>query len=88
MTRNTTLADLRKRIDEIDEHIVRLLSKRIRLAMKVARLKKASHLSAEDPQREQEIIDRLVKRAQGIPSRTQIVRIFESIFDAAKKGEQ
>ena len=88
MEMNKELADLRKRIDEIDEKIVRLLSERMELAKDVGRLKKELDLSAEDPEREREIIHRLTISAGGLLSENQISRIFGSIFNATKRVQE
>ena len=82
------IAQLRKQIDEIDEKIIRLLAERIGLVEKMGQLKKEFNLSAEDPEREKEIIDRLTTLAGGLLSRDQIDRIFESIFHTTRKIQE
>ncbi|MEE9165969.1 MAG: chorismate mutase [Candidatus Neomarinimicrobiota bacterium] len=82
------IAQLRKQIDEIDEEMIRLLAERIGLVEQLGQLKKELNLSAGDPEREKEIIDRLEKQAAGILSRDQIARIFRSIFHATRKIQE
>ncbi|QWK18921.1 MAG: prephenate dehydratase [Hydrogenobacter thermophilus] len=51
----------RKRIDEIDEEILRLLNERIKIAQKIGEIKKASGLDIHAPEREREIFERVLK---------------------------
>lgn len=53
------LSILRKRLDEIDGDLVRLLTERFRVTDAVGRYKSKHRLSAVDPQREAEQFDRL-----------------------------
>jgi chorismate mutase/prephenate dehydratase len=55
------LDKLRKEIDGIDEHILRLVSKRLEYAANIGRIKKESGISVVDGQREKEIIDKVDK---------------------------
>ena len=85
---NKALADLRKRIDDIDDQLVRLLVKRLGLAKEVRKLKKELDMTPEDPEREREIIDRLIESGGGILSRDQLTKIFRPIFNATKRVQQ
>ena len=67
------IAELRKEIDQIDEAIAKLLSKRVDCAIKIGSLKDKQRkeedgkISAYDPVRENEIIERLKKKYPDIP---------------------
>jgi len=61
------LDDLRKRIDELDDHILELLDQRARVVADVGRAKKDSDLPTYDPDRERLILDRLASRAGRFP---------------------
>jgi chorismate mutase/prephenate dehydratase len=52
---------LRAEIDVIDEEILRLLNKRAKLAKSIGEIKKQLNLEIHSPEREREVIDRLVK---------------------------
>ncbi|MBR4329557.1 MAG: chorismate mutase, partial [Candidatus Riflebacteria bacterium] len=66
--------NLRAEIDQIDETISKLLSKRVDCAVKIGALKdklrsseEKGKISAYDPVRENEIIERLNKRVPTVP---------------------
>jgi chorismate mutase len=50
------LEDLRKQIDEIDELIVSLLAKRMKIVKEIGRIKKENNLPVFDKSRWQEVI--------------------------------
>jgi len=78
------LAELRKKIDDIDEDILALVLKRFDLVDQVADVKKANKIPVFVPGREDEILDRLVS---GIDSKySSYVRdLFTSILDISKR---
>ena len=59
------LAGWRKRIDEIDQQLVRLLNERAQCAVEIGHLKKALDLPTWQPQREAEILRNIVKANEG-----------------------
>ena len=68
------IINLRKEIDQIDETIAKLLSKRVDCAVKIGALKdklrnsaEDNRISAYDPVREKAIIERLKKNVPDIP---------------------
>ncbi|MFG0285977.1 MAG: prephenate dehydratase [Phycisphaerales bacterium JB039] len=64
------LADLRRRIDELDAKLVPLLNERARLVVEVGKLKRASGGAIFAPHREQEVIKRaLAANAGPLPAR-------------------
>ncbi|MEJ5338407.1 MAG: prephenate dehydratase [Aquificaceae bacterium] len=54
------LKNLRKKIDSIDEEILRLLNERAKLAKKAGEIKKRMGLEVHAPEREREIINRII----------------------------
>ena len=60
-----TLGDLRRRIDAVDESILRLVAERVELVKEVQNLKRANHLPVRCYEREEEIF----VRARGIAYR-------------------
>lgn len=75
---NIKLNNFRKQIDEIDESIVVLLAKRMKIVKKIGRLKKKENLPALDQKRWQEII----KSKKGY-----IKKIWEIIHEESLKIE-
>jgi chorismate mutase/prephenate dehydratase len=63
-----SLDDLRKRIDELDEGILKLLDDRARVVGDVARAKLEANLPTYDPDRERQVLDRLAARAGRFPA--------------------
>ena len=59
------LADWRKRIDEIDQQLVKLLNERSLCAVEVGKIKKVLRLAAWQPEREAEILRNVVKSNPG-----------------------
>ena len=51
------ISDWRKKIDELDEQIVRLINQRAEAAQAIGALKKAVELPIYEPQREQAVFD-------------------------------
>jgi chorismate mutase/prephenate dehydratase len=59
------IAELRKKIDEIDDRLLDLLNERARIVIEVGDIKKAEKLDFHSPSREREIIERLTSRNTG-----------------------
>jgi chorismate mutase len=81
------IEDWRRRIDEIDEQLLKLLNERARCAVEIGHLKKKIHQPAFQPERELEIL-RHVEAANGGPlGDAAIRRLFERIIDEARSLE-
>jgi len=78
----------RKRIDEIDQQLVKLLNERSHCALEIGRLKKMLKLPAWQPEREAEILRHVVKANQGPLDDAAIRRLFERIIDEARSVER
>jgi chorismate mutase len=78
----------RKRIDEIDQQLVKLLNQRSRCAVEIGHLKKKLDLPAWQPEREAEILRNVVKANGGPLDDAAIRRLFERIIDEARSLER
>ncbi len=78
----------RKRIDEIDLQLVKLLNERSRCAVEIGHLKRKLHLPAWQPQREAEILRHVVKANLGPLDDAAIRRLFERVIDEARALER
>lgn len=78
----------RRRIDEIDEQIVRLLNERARYALKVGREKRAQGLSMRVLDRELEVLARIVQRNSGPLPDESLMRIYRVILDETRALEE
>jgi chorismate mutase/prephenate dehydratase len=82
------LNDLRKQIDALDEQMLDLLNRRAALAMEIGRTKKRHAALYYTPEREQAVLDRLVKANRG-PLPPQAIRaIYREIISAARALEK
>ena len=71
----------RAEIDAIDVELLRLLNLRAAIALKVGEAKRHVDTSLCDPNREQEVIDRLSQQNQGPLTDQSITSIFQRIMD-------
>ena len=82
------LGGWRKRIDEIDQQLVKLLNERSKCAVEIGHLKKKLRMRAWQPEREAEILRNLVKSNRGPLDDSAIRRLFERIIDEARALER
>ena len=84
--------DTRRRIDALDDEILRLLNERAKLVEQVGKKKRASARAMHDPEREQQIYDRLEKklaRTKGSVFPSAGIRpVFREIISACLSLEQ
>ena len=89
MTDMSTLDDLRKNIDRVDEVLVRLLNERARCACEIGRLKKELGVEIYQPDREKQVLDHVRGiAAEGPLGPDAIARLFERIIDEARRLER
>lgn len=82
------LDELRRRIDEIDEQLVALLSARAQCALAVGHEKKTAGLEVYQPTREAEVIQHVQRVNLGPLDDAAIKRLFERIIDEARRLER
>ena len=75
-----TLDALRKRIDRIDEKLLRLLKERAETALRIGRIKKGQGLPVYDGRREQEVLRRLTRKNGGLLPASSVKAIFREIL--------
>ncbi len=81
------MAEWRKRIDGIDQQILKLLNERTHCAVEIGRYKKEHRLPAWVPEREAEILRNVVKANAGPLDDAAVRRLFERIIDEARSLE-
>jgi chorismate mutase len=79
---------LRRRIDELDEQLVKLLSARAACALQVGREKKLLGLEIYQPSREADVLAHVQRINQGPLNDAAIKRLFERIIDEARRLER
>ncbi|AAU92297.1 chorismate mutase/prephenate dehydratase [Methylococcus capsulatus str. Bath] len=82
MANDPSLAELRKRIDELDDRVLELLNQRARCAQRVADIKVAAGETDcfYRPEREAEILQRLTAHNPGPLGREAVVRFFREVM--------
>jgi chorismate mutase len=79
---------LREKIDELDDLVAKALSERAQCAIDIGHIKKRSGEKLFDPQREQQIFERLTTNNSGPLTSDAIIRIFERIIDESRRVER
>jgi chorismate mutase len=80
--------DLRRRIDELDELLVRLLSARAACALEIGREKKLLGLEIYQPSREADVLAHVQRINPGPLDDESIKRLFERVIDEARRLER
>lgn len=81
------LLELRNGIDEVDNQILALLNQRMELVKKVGDIKRTANTIIYRPEREKQILDRLMDNNQGLLTRQAIDAIFFEIFAVSRNLE-
>jgi chorismate mutase len=82
------LEELRRRIDDIDEQLVKLLSARAECALAIGHEKKTAGLEVYQPSREAEVIGHVQRVNTGPLDDGAMKRLFERIIDEARRLER
>jgi len=84
----TEIDVLRRRIDDLDEALVRLLSQRAECALAIGRAKKELGLEVYQPAREAEVLNHVQQLNPGPLDDGAIRRLFERVIDEARRLER
>ena len=82
------IGETRKRIDLLDDVLLRILSERARLALEIGRRKKEEGLPVYDPSREKRIFARMKGDNPGPLDDGAVVRLFERVVDESRRLER
>jgi len=83
-----TIADWRKKIDELDLKLVELINERARCAQEIGRLKRNTDMPIYEPDRERIILENVAKANRGpLPDR-ELTRVFERLIDVMRKLQE
>lgn len=83
-----SLADWRRRIDDIDRKLVQLLNERSHCALEIGKIKQEHKLPLYQPDREREVLENAERTNPGPLSNAAIRRLFERIIDEARAAER
>jgi chorismate mutase len=78
----------RRRIDTIDEQLMRLLNSRSACAVEIGRLKRRLGLPVYSPEREAAILERVMRDNPGPLEPMAVRRVFERIIDESRRLER
>ena len=79
---------LRKRIDVIDEQLLRLVNSRSACAVEIGKVKRALGLPVYSPEREAWILERVTRENPGPLDAGGVKRVFERIIDESRRLER
>ena len=82
------LDDLRKRIDRLDEMLVRLLNARAACALEIGRVKQMVGMAVYQPAREADVLAHVQTINPGPLDNGAIKRLFERVIDEARRLER
>ena len=80
--------EIRKRIDLLDDVLLRVFNERARLALEIGQIKKGLGLPVFDPAREKRIFARMKGDNPGPLDDGAIVRLFERVVDESRRLER
>ncbi len=83
-----TKTNPRAEIDAIDDELLKLLNKRAAIALRVGAVKRSKDISLCDPNREREVLKRLIEQNPGPLDAQNIEGIFERIIDESLQIQQ
>ncbi|HSB60754.1 MAG TPA: chorismate mutase [Vicinamibacteria bacterium] len=78
----------RRRIDSIDDQLMRLLNSRSACAVEIGKVKRALGLPVYSPEREAWILERVARENPGPLDSTAVRRVFERIIDESRRLER
>ena len=78
----------RRKIDELDLDLVRILNERARCAIAIGRIKRSRNMAIYDPKREESVIELVTKANRGPLDEEGMRRLFERIIDESRRIER
>lgn len=82
------IADWRKRIDELDQQLVRLINERAVCAVEIGKLKQGLAMPVYEPDRERIIFDNIAQMNQGPLSQIQLRQVYERLIDVMRQVQR
>jgi chorismate mutase len=79
------IADWRKKIDELDRQLVRLINERAQCAHEIGKLKRNSAMPIYEPDREKIIFQNIARDNGGPLSDVQLRQVYERLVDVMRQ---
>jgi len=86
--RSMTLDELRRRIDALDDRLVRLLGERAELVLEIGRVKQELGTTVHQPGRESAVLAHVLAANEGPLPDAAIVRLFRAIMEESTRLQQ
>jgi chorismate mutase len=83
-----SIAQIRQKLDRIDEKLVELLNARAQLSLQILQEKQKSGLPIYNPQREQQVLHHVAGQNKGLLSPEQLESIFKLIIETCRTIQQ
>ena|SRR3984885_5496371 len=83
-----TIEEFRKRIDQVDDQLLKLLSVRAQLAIEIGRTKRETGIELYDPAREREVVARVLENNPGVLDAEALMRLFREIVTESRNAEE
>jgi chorismate mutase len=82
------IGDWRRRIDELDLELVRVLNERASCAIEIGKIKRRRRMAIYDPKREEQVIRSVIEANPGPLDAEGMRRLFERIIDESRRIER
>jgi len=82
------VSDLRRRIDQIDDQLMKLLNSRSACAVEIGRIKRHIGMAVYQPEREKWILERAERNNPGPLDSGAVRRVFERVIDESRRLER
>ena len=79
------IAEIRKEIDRLDDELLGLLIKRLKLGKEIGEVKREIGRVVADEAREKQIFQRLIKNAGSKMAEKDVIEIFSKILEISRK---
>jgi chorismate mutase len=84
---NDEIATWREEIDRVDEQLLELFNRRAHCAIEIGVIKRRLRLPIDVPEREAEVVARVIGLNEGPLNADAIERLFESVIDESRIAE-
>jgi chorismate mutase len=82
------ISDWRKKIDEIDAKLVKMLNERARAAQEIGRLKRLREMPIYEPDRERIVLAQVQEQNLGPLQHRHLIQIYERIMDVMRNVQK
>ena len=82
------IAEIRKEIDRLDDELLGVLIKRLKLGKEIGEVKREIGRVVADEAREKQIFQRLIKNAGSKMAEKDVIEIFSKILEISRKNQK